>query len=119
MGSYFGYAVATADINSDGWVSTASQLSLIHSAVFVRLISALCRHSLTDVLVGAPMLMVKGSDGRLAEMGRVYVYLQRSPLNLELRLPHLTGNQAFGRFGSTIAPLGDLDKDGYNGNVLI
>ncbi|XP_008317304.1 integrin alpha-5 isoform X1 [Cynoglossus semilaevis] len=87
MGSYFGYAVATADINSDG---------------------------LTDVLVGAPMLMVKGSDGRLAEMGRVYVYLQRSPLNLELRLPHLTGNQAFGRFGSTIAPLGDLDKDGYN-----
>uniref|UniRef100_A0A3Q1DFD2 Integrin alpha-2 domain-containing protein n=1 Tax=Amphiprion ocellaris TaxID=80972 RepID=A0A3Q1DFD2_AMPOC len=87
MGSYFGYAVATTDINSDGMV---------------------------DLLVGAPMLMVRGSDGRLEEMGRVYVYLQRSPLNLELRLPHLTGTQVFGRFGSTIAPLGDLNQDGFN-----
>lgn len=87
MGSYFGYAVATTDINSDGMV---------------------------DLLVGAPMLMVRGSDGRLEEMGRVYVYLQRSPLNLERRLPHLTGTQVFGRFGSTIAPLGDLNQDGFN-----
>ncbi|XP_044208155.1 integrin alpha-5 [Thunnus albacares] len=87
MGSYFGYAVATTDINSDG---------------------------MTDLLVGAPMFMVRGSDGRLEEMGRVYVYLQRSPLNLELSLPHLTGTQVFGRFGSTIAPLGDLNQDGFN-----
>ncbi|XP_068186134.1 integrin alpha-5 isoform X2 [Antennarius striatus] len=87
MGSYFGYAVATTDINSDG---------------------------MTDLLVGAPMFMVRGSDGRLEEMGRVYVYLQSDPLNLELRLPHLTGTQVFGRFGSTIAPLGDLNQDGFN-----
>ncbi|XP_018536647.1 integrin alpha-5 [Lates calcarifer] len=87
MGAYFGYAVATTDINSDG---------------------------MTDLLVGAPMFMVRGSDGRLEEMGRVYVYLQREPLNLELRLPHLTGTQTFGRFGSTIAPLGDLNQDGFN-----
>lgn len=70
---------------------------------------------MTDLLVGAPMFMVRGSDGRLEEMGRVYVYLQREPLNLELRLPHLTGTQTFGRFGSTIAPLGDLNQDGFNG----
>ncbi|XP_068996733.1 integrin alpha-5 [Embiotoca jacksoni] len=87
MGSYFGYAVATTDINGDGMV---------------------------DLLVGAPMLMVRGSDGRLEEMGRVYVYLQRGPLNLERRLPHLTGTEVFGRFGSTIAPLGDLNQDGFN-----
>ncbi|XP_058498565.1 integrin alpha-5 [Solea solea] len=87
MGSYFGYAVATTDINNDGMV---------------------------DLLVGAPLFMVRGSDGRLEEMGRIYVYLQRSPLNLELHLPHITGNQAFGRFGSTIAPLGDLNQDGFN-----
>uniref|UniRef100_A0A3Q0S9A1 Integrin, alpha 5 (fibronectin receptor, alpha polypeptide) n=1 Tax=Amphilophus citrinellus TaxID=61819 RepID=A0A3Q0S9A1_AMPCI len=87
MGSYFGYAVATTDINSDG---------------------------LVDLLVGAPMLMVRSSDGRLEEMGRVYVYLQRSPLKLEPHLPHLTGTQVFGRFGSTIAPLGDLNLDGFN-----
>ncbi|KAK2851818.1 hypothetical protein Q5P01_008094 [Channa striata] len=86
MGSYFGYAVATTDINSDG----------------------------IDLLVGAPMFMVRSSEGRLEEMGRVYVYLQRGPLNLELHLPHLTGTQAFGRFGNTIAPLGDLNQDGFN-----
>ncbi|XP_074537726.1 integrin alpha-5 [Halichoeres trimaculatus] len=87
MGSYFGYAVATTDINNDGKV---------------------------DLLVGAPMFMVRGSDGRLEEMGRVYVYIQHSPLNVTLHLPHLTGTQVFGRFGSTIAPLGDLNQDGFN-----
>lgn len=87
MGAYFGYAVATTDINSDG---------------------------LVDLLVGAPMYMVQGSGGRLEEMGRVYVYLQRAPLRLELSLPHLTGTQVYGRFGNTIAPLGDLNQDGYN-----
>lgn len=87
MGSYFGHAVATTDVNGDGMV---------------------------DLLVGAPMFMARGSDGRLEEMGRVYVYLQRGPLNLELSLPHLTGTQVFGRFGSTIAPLGDLNQDGFN-----
>nr|XP_061820810.1 integrin alpha-5-like [Nerophis lumbriciformis] len=87
MGSYFGYAVATTDINSDG---------------------------MADLLVGAPMFMTRGSDGRLEEMGRVYVYLQRAPLSLELSLPHLTGAQVFGRFGSTVAPLGDLNQDGFN-----
>lgn len=69
---------------------------------------------MVDLLVGAPMLMVRSSHGRLEEMGQVYVYLQRSPLKLESRLP-LTGTQVFGRFGSTIAPLGDLNLDGFNG----
>ncbi|XP_037539737.1 integrin alpha-5 [Nematolebias whitei] len=89
IGSYFGYALATSDINNDGMV---------------------------DLLVGAPMLMVRGSDNRLEEMGRVYVYLQRGPLNLELSElhPHLTGTQVYGRFGSSIAPLGDLNQDGFN-----
>ncbi|KAM4737505.1 integrin alpha-5 [Anableps anableps] len=85
--SYFGYALATTDINSDGMV---------------------------DLLVGAPMFMVRGSDGRLEEMGRVYIYLQRSPLKLKLTKPHLTGKEVYGRFGSTIAPLGDLNQDGFN-----
>uniref|UniRef100_A0A8C5C5T3 Integrin, alpha 5 (fibronectin receptor, alpha polypeptide) n=1 Tax=Gadus morhua TaxID=8049 RepID=A0A8C5C5T3_GADMO len=87
MGSYFGYSLATTDINSDG---------------------------LTDLLVGAPMFMLRGSDGRLEEVGRVYVYLQRGPLDLELSEPHLTGVDAYGRFGNTIAPLGDLNQDGFN-----
>uniref|UniRef100_A0A674EJ43 Integrin subunit alpha 5 n=2 Tax=Salmo trutta TaxID=8032 RepID=A0A674EJ43_SALTR len=68
-----------------------------------------------DLVVGAPMFMQRGSDGlRWEEVGRVYVYLQRRPLLFEPRLPHLGGSQAFGRFGSSLAPLGDLNQDGFN-----
>ncbi|XP_035245082.1 integrin alpha-5-like [Anguilla anguilla] len=87
MGSYFGYAVATTDINNDG---------------------------LEDLLVGAPTFMVRGSDGRLEEVGRVYVYLQRGALDFAPGLPSLTGTQFGSRFGSSIAPLGDLNQDGFN-----
>lgn len=71
-----------------------------------------------DLLVGAPMFMVRDSDGRLEELGRVYAYLQTGPLELTPQLPHLTGTQTFGRFGSSIAPLGDLNQDGFNGEGL-
>ncbi|XP_067301892.1 integrin alpha-5 [Pseudorasbora parva] len=87
MGSYYGYSVAVTDINNDG---------------------------MSDLLVGAPMFMVRDSDGRLEELGRVYVYLQNGPLDLTPQQPHLTGTQTFGRFGSSITPLGDLNQDGYN-----
>ncbi|KAJ8358679.1 hypothetical protein SKAU_G00152040 [Synaphobranchus kaupii] len=87
MGSYFGYAVAASDINKDG---------------------------LDDLLVGAPTFMVRGSDGRLEEVGRVYVYLQRGALDFTPSPPSLTGTQIGSRFGSSIAPLGDLNQDGFN-----
>lgn len=72
-------------------------------------------YRLTDLLVGAPMFMVRDTDGRLEELGRVYVYLQTGPLELAPHLPHLTGTQIFSRFGSSITPLGDLNQDGFNG----
>lgn len=61
------------------------------------------------------MFMRRGSDGRLEELGKVYVYLQRGPLLLEAGQSHLLGEQAFSRFGTSLAPLGDLNQDGFNG----
>lgn len=69
-----------------------------------------------DILVGAPLFMEHRPDHKLYEVGRVYLYLQR-------KVPHayskpqqtLTGTDVYGRFGMAVAPLGDVNQDGYNG----
>ncbi|XP_071460109.1 integrin alpha-IIb [Marmota flaviventris] len=88
VASYFGHSVVVTDVNADG------------------------RH---DLLVGAPLYMESRADRKLAEVGRVYLYLQpRGPHALGAPSLLLTGTQLYGRFGSAIAPLGDLNRDGYN-----
>ncbi|XP_042281623.1 integrin alpha-V [Thunnus albacares] len=86
MAAYFGHSVAATDVNKDG---------------------------LVDLLVGAPLFMDRGSDGKLREVGQVSVYLGRG--GFSFHPPQmLTGSEVYARYGSAIAVLGDLDMDGYN-----
>ncbi|XP_066542166.1 integrin alpha-V [Hoplias malabaricus] len=86
MAAYFGNAVAATDINNDGML---------------------------DLFVGAPLFMERGSDGKLREVGQVYIYLSRGGFSF-LPPMKLTGSEIYARFGSSISSLGDLDQDGFN-----
>eukprot|EP00071_Canis_lupus_P032532 XP_022266089.1 integrin alpha-8 [Canis lupus familiaris] len=86
MASYFGYTVTVSDVNNDG---------------------------MDDVLIGAPLFMEREFESSPREVGQVYLYLQENAL--VFRDPQiLAGTEVFGRFGSAVAHLGDLNQDGYN-----
>ncbi|XP_053428160.1 integrin alpha-8 isoform X3 [Nycticebus coucang] len=86
MASYFGYTVVVSDVNNDG---------------------------MDDILVGAPLFMDREFESNPREVGQIFLYLQVSALFF--RNPQvLTGTEIFGRFGSSLAHLGDLNQDGYN-----
>ena len=77
-------------------------------------LSVPCR--MDDILIGAPLFMEREFESSPREVGQVYLYLQES--SLVFRDPQvLAGTEVFGRFGSAVAHLGDLNQDGYNGNV--
>ncbi|XP_028620771.1 integrin alpha-8 [Grammomys surdaster] len=86
MASYFGYTVVVSDVNNDG---------------------------MDDILVGAPLFMEREFESNPREVGQVYLYLQTSALLFQ-DPQVLTGTETFGRFGSSVAHLGDLNQDGYN-----
>ncbi|XP_028927467.1 integrin alpha-V [Ornithorhynchus anatinus] len=85
MAAYFGFSVAATDINGDDYA---------------------------DVFIGAPLFMDRGSDGKLQEVGQVSICLQEASGGF--RTLKLNGFEVFARFGSAVAPLGDLDQDGFN-----
>uniref|UniRef100_A0A8C7YCJ5 Integrin, alpha V n=1 Tax=Oryzias sinensis TaxID=183150 RepID=A0A8C7YCJ5_9TELE len=86
MAAYFGHSVAASDLNNDG---------------------------LMDVMIGAPLFMDRGSDGNLREVGQVSVYLGKGGFSFR-PAQMLTGVEVYARYGSAIAALGDLNRDGYN-----
>ncbi|XP_023691240.1 integrin alpha-IIb isoform X2 [Paramormyrops kingsleyae] len=88
VASYFGHAVAVTDINNDGR---------------------------DDILVGVPLFMQWQSSKQLLEVGQVLVYLQKERSTFSSKPDQkLIGADAYGRFGSAVAPLGDIDQDGFN-----
>uniref|UniRef100_A0A452J0E2 Uncharacterized protein n=1 Tax=Gopherus agassizii TaxID=38772 RepID=A0A452J0E2_9SAUR len=89
MAAYFGYSVAATDINGDNY---------------------------TDLFIGAPLFMERGSDGKLQEVGQVSICLQQASGGFQII--KLNGFEIFARFSSSIAPLGDLDQDGFNDLIV-
>ncbi|XP_063315385.1 integrin alpha-IIb-like [Pelobates fuscus] len=86
IAAYYGHTVAVTDINKDGK---------------------------DDVLIGAPLYQESRSAGKLQEVGRVYVYLQKKSSKLAFEVKILSGSRVYEQFGASIAPLGDLDQDGF------
>ncbi|RUS69964.1 hypothetical protein EGW08_022272 [Elysia chlorotica] len=84
--AYFGYSLAACDVNNDGW---------------------------DELLVGTPHFTdVDNANGQ--DQGRVFVY-SRTDSNQDLQ-HHITlegSRSQFGRFGSTVQCLGDINLDGY------
>uniref|UniRef100_A0AAY4AMH6 Integrin alpha-2 domain-containing protein n=1 Tax=Denticeps clupeoides TaxID=299321 RepID=A0AAY4AMH6_9TELE len=88
VASYYGHSVAVTDVNNDGR---------------------------DDVLIGAPLFIEHQHGQQLREVGQVYLHLQLERFKFNSRPDQtLTGSYIYGRFGSSIAQLGDLDKDGFN-----
>lgn len=89
MGEYFGYALAADDFNGDG---------------------------LYDLAICAPLY----SRSNVDDNGAVYIYQNlgnsaAGKLNFVLQTKLLSDYESGGRFGSSIARLGDVNQDGYKG----
>ncbi|XP_019861991.1 PREDICTED: integrin alpha-PS2-like, partial [Amphimedon queenslandica] len=86
FGEQFGYSIATTDLNGDGW---------------------------DDILVGAPFYI--DTTTRHFESGRVAIYRNdgTGTGNFEYS-GSVLGQTNFGRFGMSLATLGDINNDGYN-----
>lgn len=47
------------------------------------------------------------------------MYMQKETRIFGRDYQTLSGSYVYGQFGASIAPLGDLDLDGYNGKPLV
>ncbi|KAM7348641.1 integrin subunit alpha inflated isoform 2-T5 [Cochliomyia hominivorax] len=88
IGEYFGYAMATSDVDGDG---------------------------LDDLIIGAPMYSEPGNTEGKYDVGRVYILLQTSTNDAtRWSTEHIRdGFNTKGRFGLALTTLGDINRDGY------
>lgn len=89
MGSYFGYALTCLDANGDGF---------------------------SDLVISAPMFSTEELHRHPFDydFGRVYIFYQIKN-GVFGKVDKLNGYNARSRFGTSLANLGDLNKDGYEG----
>uniref|UniRef100_A0A8C1DLG7 Integrin, alpha V n=1 Tax=Cyprinus carpio carpio TaxID=630221 RepID=A0A8C1DLG7_CYPCA len=126
--SYLGYSVAIGDFNDDGEDDYVTGVPRGEKALgYVNIFNGRNMESMynftgtqvsvtkmkMDLLVGAPLFMDRGSDGKLREVGQVYVYLGKGGFTFN-NVIKLTGSEIYARYGSSICSLGDLNMDGYN-----
>ncbi|MEJ1284406.1 hypothetical protein NN561_015391 [Cricetulus griseus] len=112
--SYLGYSVAAGEFTGDsqqelvaGIPRGAQNFGYVSTKIYFKYVR------LDDILVGAPLFMDREFESNPKEVGQVYLYLQVSALLFQ-DPQVLTGTEIFGRFGSSVAHLGDLNQDGYN-----
>ena len=86
-GEHFGASLAVSDLNGDGR---------------------------DDIIIGAPHYT--DYDSLKPEIGAVYIYYQTPNNTFERKFPEelLKGQASHGRFGYSVAALGDIDADGFN-----
>ncbi|XP_075154446.1 integrin subunit alpha inflated isoform X2 [Haematobia irritans] len=86
IGEYFGYALATSDVDGDGF---------------------------DDLIIGAPMYSEHGNAEGKYDVGRVYILLQKRGAE-RWSVEHIRdGYNSKGRFGLALTTLGDINRDGY------